>query len=351
LESHSVEDSAASRGGRRRRPTRRPERQQILLRRALALGAGLLILILIVLGVKGCLNARKHRALSDYARNVTQIVKETEQISKGFFDKLADPGQLSVTEFNSSVSADRSAIDNFDERVDALSAPGDMGHAQSALELTYDLRSGAMNEIADKMSTALGDVGSEKAMAAIARQMQKLLASDVIYASVVRPEIDRVLADNGIEGDDVPPSVFLPDGTKWLDEATVTSALSTVSGGSGEETSGVHGLGLLGTNINGTALVADTTTAVAVEETAEVEVEVSNQGESTENGVTVSVTVSDGGAVDGTLSSVGAGETQTVTIPLVPTPTGTATLEVEVHSVPGEQITSNNEATYTVEFE
>jgi hypothetical protein len=352
LESHSVEDSAASPGGRRRRPPRRPERQQILLRPALALGAGLLVLILIVLGVKGCLNARQHRALSDYARNVTQIVKETEQISKGFFNKLSDPGQLSVTEFNSGVSADRSAIDNFAERVDALDAPGDMGHAQTALELTYELRSGAMNEIADQMSTALGEVGSEKAMAAIARQMQKLSASDVVYASVVRPEINRVLADNGIEGDDVPESVFLPEGTKWLDENTVISALSSVSGGGGEEASnGVHGLGLIGTAINGTALTPETTTAVSAEETPEVEVEVSNQGESTENGVTVSVTVSGGSSLDQTISSIGAGETQSVTIPLVPAPTGTVTLEVEVHSVPGEQITSNNEATYTVEFE
>jgi hypothetical protein len=282
---------------------------------------------------------------------VSQIVNETDQISKGFFEKLSDPGQLSVTEFNSSVSADRSAIDNFAERVDALDSPGDMGHAQSALELTYELRSGAMNEIADKMSTALGNVGSEKAMASIARQMQKLLASDVIYASVVRPEINRVLADNGIEGEDVQESVFLPDGTKWLDETTVISALSSVSGGGGEETGGVHGLGLIGTAINGTALVPESTTAVSAEETPEVEVEVSNQGESTENGVTVSVTVSGSGPLDQTISSIGPGETQSVTIPLVPAPPGTATMEVEVHTVPGEQISSNNEATYTVEFE
>ena len=79
-----------------------------------------------------------------------------------------------------------------------------------------------MTEIAEKMSTALGDEGSAKATAAIARQMQKLLAADVLYASVVRPEIDGVLADNGIEGSDVPESVFLPDGTKWLDESTVS---------------------------------------------------------------------------------------------------------------------------------
>jgi CARDB len=345
-----VEDSA-TRPGRRRRPNRRPERQQIILRRALALGAGLLVLILIVLGVKGCLSARKHRALSDYARNVTQVVEETEGTSKAFFGKLSDPGELSVTEFVAEVNAERSAMDSQVSRIDSLDAPGDMGHAQTSLELSYDLRGSAMTEIAEQISTALGDVGSEKATSAIARQMEKLMASDVIYATVVRPEIDRVLADNGIEGDDVPESVFLPDETKWLDENTVSSALSSVSSATGGETSGVHGLGLLGTNINGTELVADATTAVSSEETPEVEVEVGNQGESTENSVTVAVTVSGGTSLDQTISSIGAGETQSVVIPLVPVPTGTRTLEVVVQSVPGEQITSNNEATYTVEFE
>src|SRR6478752_2178394 len=107
-----VEDFTSRRPPRRERPQRRPERQQILLRRGLALGGGLLILILIVLGVRGCLNARKHRALSDYARNVTQIVDETNQTSKKFFEKLSDPGSLSVTEFVAEVNADRSAMDS-----------------------------------------------------------------------------------------------------------------------------------------------------------------------------------------------------------------------------------------------
>src|SRR3954453_19293797 len=83
-----LEDSTASRPGRRPRPRRRPERQQILLRRGLALGGGLLLIVLIVLGVKGCLDARARRALSDYARNVSQIAEETDQTSKAFFGKL-----------------------------------------------------------------------------------------------------------------------------------------------------------------------------------------------------------------------------------------------------------------------
>jgi hypothetical protein len=320
-----------------------------MLRRAAALGGGLILLILIVLGVKGCLDARANRELSDYADNVTQIVDETNQTSKSFFGKLSDPGSLSVTEFTDQVNADRSAMDNYAARVDALSAPGDVSRAQTALELTYELRSSAMTVIADKMSTALGDAGAAKAVAAIARQTRKLLAADILYAEVVRPEINGVLANKGIDGSDVPPSVFLPDDTKWLEESSVSAALGAVSGASGAASPGVHGLGLLGVSINGTELGEEVAT-ISAEETPEVEVEVQNQGESTENGVGVTVSV-DGTEVQGSIESIGAGETSAVSIPLTPTPSGEVTLEVEVETVPGEQVSENNEASYTVLFE
>jgi CARDB len=346
-----LEDSLASRPGRRPRPPRRPQRQQILIRRGLALGAGLLVLILIVLGVRGCLDARKHRALSDYARNVSQIVDETQQTSKSFFGKLSDPGGLSVTEFVAEVSADRSAMDNYVSRIDGLDTPGDMGSAQTALKLVYELRGSAMTEIADRMSTALGDAGSKQATEAIARQMQVLLASDVLYREVAKPEIDGVLAANGIEGDDVPKSEFLPEGTRWLEESAVAAALASVSGSTAGATPGVHGLGLISTSINGTELSAEGATEVSAEETPEVEVEVQNQGESTENGITVSVKVNGGSPVQGQISSIEAGASETVTIPLTPAPKGEATLEVEAEPVPGEHVTENNEATYSVNFE
>jgi hypothetical protein len=344
-----LEDSTPTARRRRARPARRPERQQILIRRGLALGAGLLVLILLVLGVKGCLNARKERALSDYASNVSQIVEETDQTSKDFFAKLDDPGTLSVTEFVAEVNADRSAMDSYASRVDGLDAPGDMGHAQTALELVYDLRSAAMNDVADQMSTALGTVGSENAMAIIADRMRMLMGSDVLYAAVVRPEIDGVLADNGIEGSDVPKSIFVPDGTMWLDADTVSSALGSVSDATTESTSGVHGLGLFGTSIDGVALTADSTTTIAADGTPEVEVQVENQGDSTENGVTVSVSV-DGRVLEQDISTIAAGETQSVTIPLTPAPSGQVTLDVNVKPVPGEQVSSNNEGSYAVLF-
>jgi hypothetical protein len=345
-----LEDSPANRPVRRQRPARRPERQQILLRRGLALGGALLLLIVLVLGVKGCLDARKNRALSDYARDVTQIVEETDQTSKAFFERLSDPEGLSVTEFVAEVSADRSAMDNYASRVDGLDAPGDMSHAQNALELVYELRSSAMDEIAEKMSTALAELGAEKATVAIANQMRILVGSDVLYAAVPRPEINAVLAANGIEGSDVPKSIFVPDGTLWLEESAVSDALSGVDGGS-TTASGVHGLALIRTSVNGTELSPEAPTGVISEGTPEVEVEIENQGESTENGISVSIAVDGGSAVESQIDSVGAAETASVSIPLTSAPSGEVTLEVEVGTVPGERVSENNEASYTVAFE
>lgn len=317
-----------------------------MLRRGLALGGGLVLLILIVLGVKGCLDARANRELSDYARNVTQIVEETQQTSKAFFERLEEPGDASVTDFVDQVNADRSAVDTYASRVDDLSAPGDMSRAQSNLELSYQLRANAMDEIAEKMSTALGEAGAEKAMAGIAKQMQKLLASDVIYEQVVRPEVDGVLAKNGISDSDLPKSTFLAD-EKWLEESTVSEALAAISGGTATNVSGVHGTELSSVTVNETELIEGAPTTIAGDEGVEVEVSVTNSGESTENGVNVAVTY-EGNTVKGEINELPLGETGTAVIPLTPTPSGEVTLEIEVEAVPGENLTENNEATYTL---
>jgi hypothetical protein len=345
-----VEDFASRRPPRRERPKRRPERQQIMLRRGLALGGGLVLLVLIVLGVKGCLDARANRELSDYARNVGQIVEETQQTSESFFGKLENPESASVTDFIDQVDADRSAVDAYATRIDDLSAPGDMSHAQSNLELSYQLRASAMDEIAAKMSSALADGGvAEKATAGIANQMQKLLAADVIYETVVRPEVDGVLADNGISDSDLPKSTFLPD-EKWLDESTVSDALSGISGGSESSVSGVHGTEIAGVTVNGTELIEGAPTTIAGAEGVEVEVGVRNPLESTENGVNVAVTF-EGSTLKETIDELPAGETVVAVVPLTPTPSGEVTLEIEVGPVPGEEVLENNEATYTLLIE
>ncbi len=351
-------EAGSRRRGREPRPRRggRPprrgggDRQQLLMRRGLALGLGLVVLILIVLGAKGCLDARKNRSLENYSSNVSQIVNETNTLGKSFEGRLADPGDLSVTEFTSEIESDRGAMEGFLNRVEKLSTPGDMSAAQDTLTLVYELRAGAMDTIAGRMSTALGDEGREKAIRQIAAQIEVLAAADVLYNRVTRHQVDDTIASAGANAADVPRSTFLTEPAKWMDPAELDSALSAVAGGPQQAADGgVHGTGLGIVSISGTPLDASISTTIPAGTEPTVEVEVQNQGESDESDVKVSVTV-DGNTLEGTIPSIAVGETGTASIPLTPAPTGEVTLDVKVEAVPGEQVLDNNEASYTVSF-
>lgn len=322
----------------------------------MALGAGLLVLILLVFGAKGCLDARKNRSLEDYANNVTQIVNETNALGKSFLGRLSDPGELSVTEFTSEIQSDRSAMDGFLSRVEKLDTPGDMSSAQDSLTLVYELRSSAMNDIADRMSTALGDEGAEKARRQIAAQMEVLNAADVLYNRVTRHEIDNTIASNGANSPELPRSTFMPDPQNWISVDAINDALDGVSGTTSTEDPEdglLHGTGIdpaSSVTIGGTALSPDTTTTLPAGTTPTVDVAVQNQGTATESDVTVKVSVDGGSALEQSIPSIGPGETGTASIPLTPAPTGEVTLDVSVDAVPGESVTTNNEASYTVSF-
>lgn len=325
-------------------------RQQLLLRRGLALGLGILILLLLVLGAKGCLDARKNRSLENYASSVSQIVTETNTLGKSFTGRLSDPGDLSVTEFTSEIESDRGAMEGFLSRVEKLSTPGDMTSAQDSLTLVYQLRAGALNTIADRMSTALGDEGREKAVRQIASQMEVLAAADVLYNRVTRHQVDDTIAAAGANAAELPVSTFIDDPAKWIDATEVQSALSGVSGGPREATDGgVHGTGIASVSIGGTTLDPSVSSTIPAGTDPTVDVAVQNQGESDESGIKVSVTV-DGTPLDGTIPDLAVGETGTASIPLTPAPTGEVQLDVKVEGVPGEQVLDNNEASYTVNF-
>lgn len=323
-----------------------------MIRRAAALGVGLLVLILLALAVRGCLNAREDRAIRDYVRDLSSIVNETNQTAATFFERMSNRGTLSVTEFVDEVNADRSAFDNYRSRIDALDAPGDMVEAQEALSDVYAMRASAMNTISEQMRTALGDQGREKAVERITRQMSVLYSSDYMYELLVQPRINSVLEERGIGDAEAPASRLVPEGTLWLSESQVGKALGVSgSGEAGEADDNLrHGTGLVSASISGVELQPDTTNVVTVEGTPELTVQIQNQGETEETDITVSVTLGDGSPLTSTLSSIAVGMTESVTIPLTPTPSGSTTVKVDIAAVAGEQFLENNTATYEVDF-
>jgi hypothetical protein len=348
---------------RQRRRPRRPVQQQILIRRLIAIGAGLVLVLVFGLGLKACFDARHRSALRSYvSRDVTSLLSDSKQASDQFFKTLGDPKSLTPLDYENEIKSARGAADALVTRAGHVGAPGDMKRAQQALEMTLVLRRDALQTISDQVSTALAREGRAKAITAIAQAMRSFLASDVVYARVARPAMEAALAKQGIRGVRVPDSQFLPASPNWLDAATISVALSKVSGSSATATPGTHGLGLLTTTLAGTLLTAGVggqpgaTTQIGSTGTPELDVEVQNQGSVEETDVQVIVTIS-GGASGGTsleskVARIAPQATETVKIPITPRPPSGArvTLEVEVQPVPGEQVQDNNRASYSVIF-
>jgi hypothetical protein len=331
-----------------------PDRQrQVLVRRLMALGVGVVVLVLLVVGVRGCLGARKERAFENYTRDLTALTSESKQLSTQFFSRLQNPKNLSALQIRTEIQGDRGAADGLVARAQRLDPPGELSNAQKQVLLTFELRRDGLAGVGDQIGIALGKEGQTEAIKAITLDMQDFLASDVLYRNA-RTEINQVLADEGVNAQ-APASEFLPPPVDdWLDPATVTEAIGRISGASA--TAGTHGLALYQTTLDGTALQPDTTTTVTGGSgTPELEVQVQNSGDTDESDVVVSYTVTGGSESiqdEETIPSVAAGEIQTLKIPLEPAPAKGSELSINISVQPviGETDSSNNESTYPVSY-
>ncbi len=331
------------------RPPRGPERkrQQFLLRRLIAVGLGVALLILLVVGFRGCLEARSDRGLRNYSQDIGTIMAESEQRGKDFFEAIEDSTEI---ELQNRVSSLRSASESLLDRAENLSVPDQMRDAQSATTLALRLRSDGLGSISASVTEAAADAERADAIETITDAMGAFYASDILWQQVASPEITQVLEDDGVEPADLPAGNFMPEnsGTEFLDQTEIATLFAGVGGD--DAAAGLQGLGLVSTTLGGTTLDPDVTTSVP-SDASEVSVEVQNQGESEASSIGVTVTV-DGSALETTIESLGPGETGTAKLTLnpLPQPGSEVTVEVLVEPVAGEADSSNNESSYTVTF-
>lgn len=337
----------------------------LLIRRGLAVAAGLLVLVLAVLLVRGCLDRQQQRAFEEYLQEVSALAAESRQESEALFQLLEDPGDLSAVDVQNTLNGLSVDSQRLAERAADVEPPTELADVHEQIVLALELRQDGLEGVASQIPSALGDEQREEAVAAIADEMRAFLASDVVLAERALPRIEQRLEDEELQDAvtiEVPSDPFLP-GVEWLQDETVKEAASGIrsaDGGAEDEeaaTPGLHGTGLVGVTLQpaGVALAPDAPNEVAGGDGSALDVEVQNQGESEEEDVTVLVTLSGSGEPIETEASVAAipeGAGETVSVPLEAAPPAGEELEltVEVEPVPGEEETENNQATYSVTF-
>jgi hypothetical protein len=334
------------------------DRQTLMARRGIAAGAGLLVLILLIFGIKGCLNAQKEQAFKDYVKDVDSLVRESAQGRVQLFGLLQGRGgRNQAVTIENTLNTLRVQSAQLVDRAKGLDPPGELSGAQRYLVDTLAFRRDGLAKVADARPTALGDQDRRRGTTEVIRQMQVFLASDVIYSIRFVPMLDDQLKKQNLEDQvRIPGSQFLPN-VQWIDPTFVTERVDGIRSGrgGGPASPGLHGTGLSTVTLGGQTLAPGGTATVTASADLAFQVQVINQGENTETGVTVKVTLGRGASaqtLEGRIDSIARGETKSVSIPVKKTPpTGQAVpITVEVQPVPGEKKTDNNKQTFSAIF-
>jgi hypothetical protein len=330
-----------------------------MIRRGIAAGAALLVVVLLVLGVRGCLNARKEQAIKDYTRDVGALLQESDGQSKSLFDLLSGStgGREQAVDIENQLNTLRIESAKLVDRARDTDHPGDVDTSQRYLLETLEFRRDGLAEIADALPQALGDQERRQGTDKVTADMQRFLASDVIYSQRFVPNLQDVLKDEELTGQvRIPRSQFLPN-VQWLQPSFVAQRVSRIrtGGGGGPASPGLHGNGLGSVSLGGQTLTPGSSASIQLAGDLAFDVQVINQGENTETDVEVRITVGKGRdaiELNGTLDSIAAGETKAVKVAMdQQPPTGqNVPIAVDLAAVPGEKKTDNNKQTFSAIF-
>jgi hypothetical protein len=327
----------------------------VMVRRRVAAGAGVVLLIVIVLIVNGCLKSQKTQALKDYARSVGTIATESDQqVSQPLFAALSNAGSKPALNVETQVNQLHLEAVKQASQAKGLSVPGEMSGAQRNLLLALDLRAEGVEKVANLLRTALGGQ-AKQASTTIAGDMENFLASDVIYSQRVAPLIEQTLKAGGAAGQTVASSHFLPN-IGWLEPSTVQARITGQSPtAANQPVTGNHGSALKGVSVGANTLAPEPTlNHISGGGNPTFTVQVENSGESPETNVKVDVTVTAAGkqyAASHTIEKTEPGKTVNVDIPVTGVPLSAASkIEVKIATVPGESDSENNKNTYLAIF-
>jgi hypothetical protein len=328
-----------------------------MVRRRVAAGVAVVLLIVIVLVVNGCLKSQRQQALKDYNGNVNQLARESdEHVSRPLFSTLTGAGSKSALSVEVQIDQLRVLAQNLANRAKGLSVPGAMAGAQRDLTLTYDLRAEGVTKVAALVPTALGGQGKQ-ASSLIAGDMEIFLASDVVYSQRAAPLVQQTLSSNGIHGLSTAASRFLPN-LGWLDPATVYTRItgqSAAAAQSGAAVTGNHGSALKGVSVGTSTLEGEPTlNHIGGGGNPTFTVQVENSGEAAETNVKVDATVTAAGKqfkASHVIEKTEPGKTVNVDIPVTGVPIGVASkIQINVEGVPGENDLENNKGTFLAIF-
>jgi hypothetical protein len=331
-------------------------------RQAVAIGALIIVIVLIAVGINSCQASANKSALQDYGNDVNSVITSSDS-SSGHLFKILRGGLDSSTAQTAEqqINEIRQDVENDLARAQRFSVPGPAKAANSQLLLALRMRLNGVTGLAAQIQPALGSSDNKDAIDKIAAQMAQFYSSDVIYKEYTAPELVSALHGQGIEvgGDGVTVNAgqFLPS-IKWLDPSSIAGVLnvslpSSSGGASANGTGGLRGHELTSVAVAGETLSTAGTNDITASPAPTFSFTFANSGQHDESDVTCKVTVT-GTSVSGSKivpeTFAGKSASCNVTLKTVPA-TGDYSVVATVEKVPGEKNTANNTLTFPVDFQ
>jgi len=346
------------------RPPSAPTNLTPLLRLVGLIAFAILIIVLLVFWVQSCREAGKTKTYKSYMTKVSEVASASQQIGRQLSTVLVAQG-LKQAEVESRISglARQEQLDV--DRARGITPPGTLRAEHAALIEALQFRVSGLNGLANALAATANTKNTTRAGAVLASQMQRLLASDVIYDDEFKDPSAAELRQQGVTGTSASGGPLVPDSNflqsaDFVTTTSMASVLSKIRGGTGGTTTtgGLHGTNLVSVKAlpAETALSTSTRTTVTVRTNLAFQVTIEDSGNSQETGITVKLTIQQAGSDSmvktATINFISPGEQKVVTFSNFPRPPGFSpgVIKVEVTPVPGETKTDNNSADYPVIF-
>jgi hypothetical protein len=347
------------------RPPRPPTNLTPLLRLVGLIAFAILIVVLLVFWIQSCQESSKEKTYKDYMSAVSEVAGASQQIGRSLNQALLAQG-LKEAQLEQRIAglARQEQLDV--QRARAITPPGTLRDEHTALVQALQYRASGLNGLASALAATAKTKDVNRAGAVLAGQMQRLLASDVIYQDSFKAPSSAELSRQGVTGTNSSGGPLVPDSTFLQSSDLVTTqAMATVLGrirGSTTSSSGSTG-GLRGTNIvsvkvqpQGAELSTQTQNKIIVRTNLTFVVTVEDSGDSQEANIPVTLTIVQAGKPDvkktARITFINPGEQKPVSFSNFPAPSfdKPGQVKVEVQPVQGETKTDNNSADYPVIF-
>jgi hypothetical protein len=371
--------SGSGRGSSSGRGSRRPRRgsraagagsagsflQNPRARLGLAVLFAIILVLVITLVVRDCQRSQLESSYNSYLNSVAQVVQTSADQGRDLREVLSNTEGLRPPQVRERIQAVANEADALVAQVEDLSPPGSLSQSQASLITLLQYRVTGLSNLAADLPTLLQSDEEDFTANGIAAQMQRFLASDVIYEDSFAAPARRTMEEDGITGVEVPrlqpflanPLLVTTDGAKSLLPGLRRTAAATADDGTPTD-GNLRGNALVQTEVlpAGVRLSPTSVTTVEASENLKWRVTVRNSGDFVENDVMVTATFSypsspsDAEVREASIPVIEPGQEIGIELagPSQPDYREQGNLVIEIAAVPGEANLDNNKAEYPI---